>query len=70
MHETYASTINTLTPWLISRAKNNNLNLITVGELGTIWPLMNYFADAFVAECLGDTTSAYRNGTANRVSSC
>jgi peptidoglycan/xylan/chitin deacetylase (PgdA/CDA1 family) len=32
MHETYASTVNTLTPWLISWAKNNNLKLVTVGK--------------------------------------
>ncbi|CAO2653381.1 Nn.00g027920.m01.CDS01 [Neocucurbitaria sp. VM-36] len=52
MHETYASTVDTLTPWLINWAKNNNLKLVTV------------------AECLGDTTSAYKNGTANSQSSC
>ncbi|KAF1843208.1 carbohydrate esterase family 4 protein [Cucurbitaria berberidis CBS 394.84] len=52
MHETYASTVDTLTPWLINWAKNNNLKLVTV------------------AECLGDTTSAYKNGTANGESSC
>jgi peptidoglycan/xylan/chitin deacetylase (PgdA/CDA1 family) len=33
MHETYASTVNTLTPWLINWAKNNNLKLVTVGKL-------------------------------------
>lgn len=33
MHETYASTVNTLTPWLINWAKQNNLKLVTVGEL-------------------------------------
>lgn len=32
MHETYASTVNTLTPWLITWAKNNNLKLVTVGK--------------------------------------
>jgi peptidoglycan/xylan/chitin deacetylase (PgdA/CDA1 family) len=32
MHETYAGTVNTLTPWLISWAKNNNLKLVTVGK--------------------------------------
>jgi len=32
MHETYASTVNTLTPWLINWAKTNNLKLVTVGE--------------------------------------
>ncbi|KAA8624620.1 CDA1 xylanase chitin deacetylase [Pyrenophora tritici-repentis] len=32
MHETYASTVNTLTPWLITWAKNNNLKLVTVAE--------------------------------------
>lgn len=31
MHETYASTVDTLTPWLINWAKNNNLKLVTVG---------------------------------------
>ncbi|KAJ4361766.1 hypothetical protein N0V83_010706 [Neocucurbitaria cava] len=52
MHETYASTVDTLTPWLINWAKNNGLKLVTV------------------AECLGDTTSPYKNGTANGQSSC
>jgi peptidoglycan/xylan/chitin deacetylase (PgdA/CDA1 family) len=33
MHETYASTVNTLTPWLINWAKQNNLKLVTVGKL-------------------------------------
>jgi len=32
MHETYASTVNTLTPWLINWAKNNGLKLVTVAE--------------------------------------
>jgi peptidoglycan/xylan/chitin deacetylase (PgdA/CDA1 family) len=32
MHETYATTVDTLTPWLINWAKNNNLKLVTVGE--------------------------------------
>jgi peptidoglycan/xylan/chitin deacetylase (PgdA/CDA1 family) len=32
MHETYSSTVNTLTPWLINWAKQNNLQLVTVGE--------------------------------------
>ena len=32
MHETYAGTVNTLTPWLINWAKNNNLRLVTVGK--------------------------------------
>ncbi|EAT77992.2 hypothetical protein SNOG_14800 [Parastagonospora nodorum SN15] len=32
MHETYAGTVNTLTPWLITWAKNNNLKLVTVAE--------------------------------------
>jgi len=32
MHETYAGTVNTLTPWLINWAKQNNLKLVTVGE--------------------------------------
>jgi len=31
MHETYASTVNVLTPWLINWAKTNNLKLVTVG---------------------------------------
>ena len=31
MHETYASTVQTLTPWLINWAKQNNLKLVTVG---------------------------------------
>lgn len=32
MHETYASTVQTLTPWLINWAKNNGLKLVTVGK--------------------------------------
>ncbi|KAF2032434.1 chitin deacetylase-like protein [Setomelanomma holmii] len=52
MHETYASTVDTLTPWLINWAKTNNLKLVTV------------------AECLGDTTSAYKSETSNGQSSC
>ncbi|KAF2273627.1 chitin deacetylase-like protein [Westerdykella ornata] len=52
MHETYASTVNTLTPWLINWAKQNNLKIVTV------------------AECLGDPTGAYKNGTANGQSTC
>ena len=32
MHETYASTVNTLVPWLINWAKTNNLKLVTVGK--------------------------------------
>ncbi|CCC13856.1 hypothetical protein SMACR_07493 [Sordaria macrospora] len=32
MHETYATTVNTLTPWLINWAKQNNLKLVTVAE--------------------------------------
>ncbi|KAK3299430.1 carbohydrate esterase family 4 protein [Chaetomium fimeti] len=32
MHETYAGTVNTLTPWLINWAKQNNLKLVTVAE--------------------------------------
>jgi peptidoglycan/xylan/chitin deacetylase (PgdA/CDA1 family) len=31
MHETYASTVNTLVPWLINWARQNNLKLVTVG---------------------------------------
>jgi peptidoglycan/xylan/chitin deacetylase (PgdA/CDA1 family) len=36
MHETYSSTVNTLTPWLINWAKNNNLKLVTVGKSRTV----------------------------------
>ena len=36
MHETYASTVNTLTPWLINWAKNNNLKLVTVGKFALL----------------------------------
>ena len=36
MHETYAGTVDTLTPWLINWAKNNNLKLVTVGKLHAI----------------------------------
>ncbi|KAL2118764.1 hypothetical protein VTJ04DRAFT_5723 [Mycothermus thermophilus] len=32
MHETYASTVNTLTPWLINWANQNGLKLVTVAE--------------------------------------
>jgi peptidoglycan/xylan/chitin deacetylase (PgdA/CDA1 family) len=32
MHETYATTVQQLTPWLISWAKSNNLRLVTVAE--------------------------------------
>ncbi|KAK1673135.1 polysaccharide deacetylase [Colletotrichum godetiae] len=32
MHETYATTVQTLTPWLINWAKSNNLKLVTVAE--------------------------------------
>jgi len=32
MHEVYAGTVNTLTPWLINWAKTNNLKIVTVGE--------------------------------------
>ncbi|KAK3904453.1 carbohydrate esterase family 4 protein [Staphylotrichum tortipilum] len=32
MHETYSGTVNTLTPWLINWAKQNNLKLVTVAE--------------------------------------
>ncbi|CAG7851813.1 Probable peptidoglycan-N-acetylglucosamine deacetylase ARB_03699 {ECO:0000305} Short=Peptidoglycan GlcNAc deacetylase {ECO:0000250/UniProtKB:Q8DP63}; {ECO:0000250/UniProtKB:Q8DP63}; AltName: Full=Peptidoglycan N-deacetylase {ECO:0000250/UniProtKB:Q8DP63}; Short=PG N-deacetylase {ECO:0000250/UniProtKB:Q8DP63}; Flags: Precursor [Serendipita indica DSM 11827] len=32
MHEVYASTVNTLVPWLINWAKQNNLRLVTVAE--------------------------------------
>ena len=35
MHETYSSTVDTLTPWLINWAKTNNLKLVTVGELSS-----------------------------------
>ncbi|EUC34035.1 carbohydrate esterase family 4 protein [Bipolaris zeicola 26-R-13] len=52
MHETYSSTVNTLTPWLINWAKNNNLKLVTV------------------AQCLGDSSGAYKSGTPNGAGSC
>jgi len=32
MHETYQSTVETLTPWLINWAKQNNLKMVTVAE--------------------------------------
>ncbi|KAK3305880.1 carbohydrate esterase family 4 protein [Chaetomium strumarium] len=32
MHETYQGTVQTLTPWLINWAKQNNLKLVTVAE--------------------------------------
>ena len=32
MHETYQSTVQQLTPWLINWAKSNNLRLVTVAE--------------------------------------
>lgn len=37
MHETYASTVQTLTPWLINWAKQNNLKLVTVGRSCFDW---------------------------------
>lgn len=40
MHETYAGTVNTLTPWLINWAKQNNLKLVTVGEFLFPHPLI------------------------------
>ncbi|KAF1979313.1 chitin deacetylase-like protein [Bimuria novae-zelandiae CBS 107.79] len=52
MHETYAGTVQTLTPWLINWAKTNNLKMVTV------------------AECLGDPTGAYVNGTGNSQTTC
>ncbi|KAF2708737.1 carbohydrate esterase family 4 protein [Pleomassaria siparia CBS 279.74] len=52
MHETYAGTVNTLTPWLINWAKTNNLKIVTV------------------AQCLGDPTGAYVNGTGNSQTTC
>ncbi len=32
MHEVYAGTVQTLTPWLINWAKTNNLKIVTVGQ--------------------------------------
>ncbi|KAL2150476.1 hypothetical protein VTH82DRAFT_7039 [Thermothelomyces myriococcoides] len=32
MHETYDSTVNVLTPWIIDWAKQNNLQLVTIAE--------------------------------------
>ncbi|KAJ0107235.1 polysaccharide deacetylase family protein [Diaporthe amygdali] len=32
MHETYSSTVNDLTTWLINWAKTNNLKIVTVGD--------------------------------------
>ncbi|KKA27343.1 hypothetical protein TD95_002294 [Thielaviopsis punctulata] len=32
MHETYATTVRVLTPWLINWAKQNNLRIVTVAE--------------------------------------
>jgi hypothetical protein len=32
MHETYATTVNQLVPWLITWAKQNNLALVTVAD--------------------------------------
>jgi peptidoglycan/xylan/chitin deacetylase (PgdA/CDA1 family) len=32
MHETYQSTVQTLTPWLINWATTNDLKLVTVGK--------------------------------------
>lgn len=36
MHETYASTVRTLTPYLIDWAKSRNLKLVTVGEFSLL----------------------------------
>lgn len=41
MHETYSSTVNTLTPWLINWAKQNNLKIVTVGMTSFISVLIS-----------------------------
>jgi hypothetical protein len=46
-HEVYAGTVNTLTPWLINWAKNNNLKLVTVGKSSIV-----RFVFASCANCM------------------
>jgi peptidoglycan/xylan/chitin deacetylase (PgdA/CDA1 family) len=72
MHETYAGTVNTLTPWLINWAKNNNLKLVTVGEFARRkYGDVRFVLTCRVAECLGDTkTGMYKNGTATNQNTC
>ena len=55
MHETYQTTVETLTPWLINWAKSNNLKLVTVAEC--------------LGDTL-EVGGAYANGTGNGASSC
>lgn len=46
MHETYATTVNQLVPWLITWAKQNNLKLVTVGMLNPLLKMMKMSPDA------------------------
>ena len=64
MHETYASTVNELVPWLINWAKQNNLALVTVGELCSLdRPNGAQRLTLIPADCLGDAAGAYQPGT-------
>lgn len=79
MHETYSSTANELTTWLINWAKTNNLKIVTVGKCGfhgltpgnlctqEVSPTNNG-----AAECLGDAGGEYQPGnfTGNGQNSC
>lgn len=71
MHETYQTTVQTLTPWLINWAKTNNLKLVTVGKLAFHNPWIGMELTV-TAECLGDPTGMYQAGnfTGNGQSKC
>jgi hypothetical protein len=47
MHETYQTTVTTLTTWLINWAKTNNLKIVTVGTLKTLRSLNFFFPLSF-----------------------
>lgn len=72
MHETYQSTVTTLTTWLINWAKTNNLKIVTVGTLAYLFEFMLRFSGVrvgmltsqlFLAECLDDAAGMYKPGT-------
>jgi peptidoglycan/xylan/chitin deacetylase (PgdA/CDA1 family) len=65
MHETYASTVNTLTPWLINWANQNGLKLVTVGMYilpDTTTFIGKHKLTRYVAECLNDAEGMYQPG--------
>lgn len=80
MHETYSSTANELTTWLINWAKTNNLKIVTVGKCRflsyinsfTSWAQAAPVTDNVTAECLGDAGGEYQPGnfTGNGQNSC